>query len=163
MSEVGQARLSKSQIWKAPSEGGEPVQITQKGGLSPLESPDGKFLYYSSHSRLWKVPVGGGPETQALESLNHPSVFAVVHDGIYFIPKPRLPGDASIQFLRFADGRIQRIASIEKPPFVGLSVSRDGRFLLYTQVDQEGSDLMLVENLSFGSSNRISKLLYLVE
>ena len=32
------------------------------------------------------------------------------------------------------------------PPFLGLSVSRDGRWLLYSQVDLHGADLMLVEN-----------------
>ena len=38
-----------------------------------LESSDGKFLYYvkneKERQRLWKVPVGGGEETQVLESV----------------------------------------------------------------------------------------------
>jgi hypothetical protein len=29
-----------------PVEGGERIQITRKGGLDPLVSPDGKSIYY---------------------------------------------------------------------------------------------------------------------
>jgi uncharacterized protein YdeI (BOF family) len=52
---------------------------------------------------------------------------------------------ASIQFLSFADGAITTIIAIAKPVFLGLTVSPDGKSLLYTQIDQEVSDLMLVE------------------
>jgi hypothetical protein len=48
--------------------------------------------------------------------------------------------------LNTTTGTIQRIASIEKPVGVGLTVSPDRRWILYAQADQAGSDLMLVEN-----------------
>jgi hypothetical protein len=49
-------------VWKIPANGGGQVQVTRKGGFAPLESPDGKFLYYTkalSATSVWKVPVGG--------------------------------------------------------------------------------------------------------
>ena len=75
--------------------------------------------------------------------------FAISTDGIYFIPPPSLktPRDYTIEFLRFASGKIETFARLEKPPFIGMAGSPDGRWLLYTQTDQAGCDLMLVENL----------------
>jgi Tol biopolymer transport system component len=37
------------QVWKIPAEGGQAVQVTKKGGLAaPVESPDGKTIYYTT-------------------------------------------------------------------------------------------------------------------
>jgi hypothetical protein len=62
------------------------------------------------------------------------------------------PG-SSIQFLSFANNQIKPVASFEKPldfsGLGGLAVSPDGGSLLFTQFEQDGSELMLVEN--FGS------------
>nr|MBA2647064.1 hypothetical protein [Pyrinomonadaceae bacterium] len=44
---------------------------------------------------------------------------------------------------------IKKITSVEvEPPwwYPGLSVSPDERWVLYTQYDRKGSDIMLVEN-----------------
>jgi hypothetical protein len=50
---------------------------------------------------------------------------------------------ASIQFLSTTDRQITTVLVVDKPVFLGLTVSPDGRSLLYTHIDQEGSDLML--------------------
>jgi Tol biopolymer transport system component len=50
------ARTGEQQIWKIPADGGEAVQITHDGGFGPLESPGGKFLYYS---KLCSPPASG--------------------------------------------------------------------------------------------------------
>jgi len=89
------------------------------------------------------MPGAGGEEKQVLESA-HSQSFSVTDQGIYFIKGPA--ASASIYFLRFSTGAIRTIYSIPKPVFFGFSVSPDGRSILYTQIDQQGSDLMLVEN-----------------
>ena len=131
-----------------PAGGGEAVQVTRKGGLANLESPDGKWVYYTkgfSESSLWKMPRDGGEETQVLEWVQQ-SFFAVFNEGIYFIPRPDSNGRYSLQFFNFATKRIRTITTIERPAFLYLSVSPDGRWILYSQINQSGSDLMLVEN-----------------
>src|SRR5262249_25374178 len=40
-------RTGRFEIWKVPREGGSATQITFTGGFAAVESPDGKFLYYS--------------------------------------------------------------------------------------------------------------------
>jgi Tol biopolymer transport system component len=136
-------RSGELQVWKMPASGGEPVQVTKGGGMWPAESPDGKFLYYANKGGLWRRPVAGGEENQVLESA-HSQSFTVTDQGIYFIKGPA--ASSSIQFFRFTTGAVTTVYAIPKPVFFGLSVSPDGLSILYTQIDQQGSDLMLVEN-----------------
>ena len=131
--------------------------MTRKGGFVALESPDGKWLYYTRAEEeaagLWKVPVDGGEEAKVLESVN-PRAIAVTAEGIYFLtddgfePAGTRRPLASLQFLSFATGKTKPIATVEKAPLglTGLTVSPDRRWILYTRTDQQGSDLMLVEN-----------------
>jgi Tol biopolymer transport system component len=142
-------RTGENEIWKIPTSGGEAVRVTQKGGFEAFESPDGKFVYYTKSEEgaegLWRMPRNGGEETKVLESVAARG-FAVVKEGIYFIPRPTAAGRYSIQFLDFATKRIRSISTIESEIGSYLSFSPNGRWILYSQIDQRGSDLMLVEN-----------------
>jgi len=59
------ARTHDFQVWKAPAEGGSPVQVTARGGHAALASPDGKYVYYAksqyANPEIWQVGqlVGG--------------------------------------------------------------------------------------------------------
>jgi hypothetical protein len=91
------------------------------------------------------MPVSGGEESQVLPSV-HWRAFFLVTDGIYFIPEPGTDGKSSIQFLSFATPKVKTVAPMSGPTSEGLSVSPDGGFSLFSQLDEAGSDLMLVEN-----------------
>jgi Tol biopolymer transport system component len=140
-------RTGRWEVWKVPAGGGEALQVTHNGGEVPFESPDGKLLYYRKEvdSSLWKMPVNGGEESRVLPDIGG-DLFCPVNGGIYFVPTPGTNTSYSIQFLSFATGKVRTVAPMSAPPAEGLSVSPDGRFLLFSQVDQTGSDLMLVEN-----------------
>ena len=143
-------RTGDYQVWKMPAGGGEAVQVTRKGGLAAIESPDGKSLYYGKDlefpTSLWKVPLDGGQEIEILDPLSNPWNFAVAKEGIYFLPTSEATGGVPVEFFSFATGEIKTVATVGKAVWVGLAVSPDGRTILYTQIDQQGSDLMLVEN-----------------
>ncbi len=142
----------KGEIQKVPADGGSAVLVGGNAGWGPVESPDGKFIYSISVEHpvegfvLVRTPKDGGPSQQVLDSLLYGQNYAVVDDGIYFIPRQDPRSGYSIQFLNTATGKSQKVASIEKPIGVGLAVSPDRRKILYAQVDQGGSDLMLVED-----------------
>jgi Tol biopolymer transport system component/DNA-binding winged helix-turn-helix (wHTH) protein len=143
-------RTGRYEVWKVSAGGGEAVQVTRNGGGTAFESPDGKFVYYLEgdyRGGLWKMPASGGEENQILPSVFLRNFF-LVNDGIYFIPEPGADGKFSIQFLNIATGKVKTVAPVSQVshPMEGLSVSPDGRFLLFSQNDEAGSDLMLVEN-----------------
>ena len=146
-------RTGRWEVWRLPAEGGQAVQVTHEGGAIPFESLDGKKVYYQKKlaaSDVWQVPVAGGEETRVLGPAGQLQ-FAVVADGIYFI-EPGPPGYAgwikgnSLKFFSFAKGTAEKVFDIKYLPQVGLSLSPDGRYVLFSQVDPFGVDLMLVEN-----------------
>ena len=126
-----------------PIGGGKEIQLTRNGGETALESPDGKSIYYTLSSGLWKMPLSGGEESQVLPSVLG-RAFSLVKEGIYFIPGPPFR-KSSIQFLSFVTGEVKTVAPMSAPSFFDLSFSPDG-FLLFSQIDEVKSDLMLVEN-----------------
>ena len=149
------------QVWKAPAAGGEAVQVTKQGGHYGFESPDGKFVFYTKpegslweQPAVWRVPAEGGEEVAVLDSPRPVSfrAWAVVEQGIYFIDVERseaLVAESFLKFFRFDTGRVTRIASLGEQPGTGgvhVAVSPDGGWILYTQDDQTGADLMLLEN-----------------
>jgi hypothetical protein len=67
-------------------------------------------------------------------------------DGLYWMPL-RQPGEPiDIRFRPYEGGEERLLARVPKLIQPGLSVSPDGRWVLYTQMDQFGSDLNLVED-----------------
>ncbi len=138
-----------SGIWKIRSDGGGAVQICGKGDM-PQESPDGKFVYYSdgwpSPLSVWRIPVGGGVENKVLDSVNPSTLWTVTPGGIYHFGVADDRGYSELRLYEFATGKVRKLFTIEHRLEYGLSISPDGRTILYAQVDESGSDLMLVEN-----------------
>jgi len=140
-----------TEIWKMPSRGGEAIQVTRvdKGDVDiPRESPDGKWLYYSRGwpaQSVWKMPVAGGDSTRVLEAIAPMGKWTVGPDGIYFFTEPHEKGHTDLSVYEFATGRTGKIRTMGRP-IGGVAVSPDGRTILYTQLDEAGSDLMLVDN-----------------
>jgi Tol biopolymer transport system component/DNA-binding winged helix-turn-helix (wHTH) protein len=146
-------RSGSLQVWRMPAEGGAAAQVTKQGGFEGFESFDGKFLYYAKGRDvpgIWRIPVGGGEETPVLDHRRAGlwRSWAVAEQGIYFVTA-ETPGRPLLEYFSFASGRVTQIAKLERPirqNVRGISLSPDGRWILYTQMDQSGSDIMLMEN-----------------
>ena len=145
---------SNQQIWKMPVTGGPAVQVTKNGGFDNVESPDGQFLYFTKGYQvpgIWRIPVAGGEETLALNQhrAGQWRYWAVQEQGIYFATAETLEHPL-LEFFSFATGKATPLATLEKKisyfGFAGLDVSPNGRWLIWQQLDQEGSDIMLLEN-----------------
>jgi Tol biopolymer transport system component/DNA-binding winged helix-turn-helix (wHTH) protein len=137
------------EVWRMPASGGRPSRVTYRGGYNAFESPDGRMLYYAKKgaSGLWRRGPDGEDETLVLGALEpfDWGNWAVTDDGIYFIRREAT--GPTIRFYSFATGWSSPVARLDDVPERRLlAVSPDGRVLLYTHVDRDESDLLLVED-----------------
>jgi Tol biopolymer transport system component len=142
---------SDSQPWKAPVAGGAAWHVPLDKGTGPTESADGKFIYFrrtQNPTGIFRVPTAGGPEESVLELKEAPpwGYWTVVENGIYFVEIDDKP---KIKFLDLSTRRITDIWTMERPALTGdagLAVSPDGQWLLFTQLVNGGSDIMIVND-----------------
>jgi hypothetical protein len=138
-------RTGRFEVWKVRPDGTGEAQVTHDGGFMALESEDGTGLYYTKSdgaSALWSRPVAGGEERVVVDAV-YGRNFAVTKHRIYLM-RDRAAG-VVLQSLEPVSGRISALAALGRFVFLGLSVSPDERWALYSQADVVGSDLMLVE------------------
>ena len=137
------------QIWKMPFQGGTPVRVTKNGGLGPVESADGRYLYYAKYEQggLWRMPLQGGEETELLSDIGGGGWvdWALAANGIYFLKYGKFP-QVSIDLFEFSSGKTIPIWNLDKEPGWGLDLSSDGRSIVYIQNEFSESNLMLVRN-----------------
>ncbi len=139
------------QVWRAPTDGGPAIQVTKNGGFAAFESPDGRRLYYTKYDAagIWTVPVDGGEErlVHDLPPTGYWGYWDIGRRGLYFVNPEAKPRPA-IELFDLATRRATRIAELEKQPIrwtPGFSVARDERSIVFSQWEQGGSDVMLVE------------------
>jgi Tol biopolymer transport system component/DNA-binding winged helix-turn-helix (wHTH) protein len=145
-------RSGNWQVWRREISTGKETQITQHGGFAAFESYDAKTLYYAKFDRggIWKMPVGGGQEVLVTDSLHvgYWGNFAVTDNGLYLVDADAKNGPA-ILYYNFQTQRLSPILTFEKGPVPwtpNLAASRDGRTLLYAQVEFANSTISMAEN-----------------
>lgn len=141
------------QTWKIALANGRPQQITTAHGYLAMESPDGRWIYFTKNDEpgIWRIPAtSAGPKTET-RVLPQPAdgywgYWAVTARGIYF-----LNATQPVWNIQLWDPRTHRISTIvaldrHSPPFSGISVAKDGDELLITDKDNASSHITLVQN-----------------
>ncbi len=149
------SRSGRLQVWKMAPDGSDAVQVTKNGGFEPRESPDGQWLYYArdrGSSSIWRIPASGGEETPVYDFQQKAlsRMWSVLNDGIYFAVAESSTRSA-IKFYSFTNGSVKTVIDgiddgIMPNSISGLTISPDGRWVLFPLVIQRGSDLMMIEN-----------------
>jgi hypothetical protein len=85
---------------------------------------------------------GAALAVKGMPPLNDRSQYTVVPGGIYFVPTS---APKSIQYFDFASRQIRKVSELDKETGNGLSVSPDGRWILYTQ-GEATANIMLVDH-----------------
>lgn len=145
-------RTGRGEIWRIPADGGGPEeQLTQEGGIFAFESLDGAMLYYKRAQRdteLLGRPIGDGEERVILPCV--PSFgYAVVKGGIVHHDCGSQDFGASARRTLYlweeATGLRRAIGSVEADWLYGLTVSPDGKYIIYGR-GIGTADLMMIEN-----------------
>jgi hypothetical protein len=92
------------------------------------------------------MPADGGETTKVIDGVSTGGQWTVGTSGIYFFTTPDAKGRSEICLYEFTNGKTKKIVTVERSAGIKIAVSPDGRTILYPQFDQQGSDLMLVEN-----------------
>lgn len=142
----------KNEIWKVQVTGGEPEQVTERGGFAPIPWKNG-IVYYvkdpDNAPEIWQVPLNGGQEKKVIDNLGTGlwAQWTVTSAGIYFV-KLESDGKYAIELRRIPEGKTDRVFDLDSPPALstwGLSVSPDLHTILYTQKEAR-SQIMVVKN-----------------
>jgi Tol biopolymer transport system component/DNA-binding winged helix-turn-helix (wHTH) protein len=136
-------------VYRCSASGGEAILVSKDPfGSNPQESFDGGTVYFEGRSRepvLKRVTlVPGQPVTESeVDAFPQPiGPWILSPGGIYLVPAdaPR-----SLRYYDFASKQIRPIFEVDRNFGSGLSVSPDGRWILYSQVGDVNSDIMLVD------------------
>jgi Tol biopolymer transport system component len=147
-------RSGEMQIWKVPAQGGQAIQVTKHGGALAFETPDGRELYYIIDSRypeLWQRNLRSGEEHRVSEVPDIPDYnsYQITNDGIYFTIPDSSGSDvhSSLRYFSFVTRKMRTVTPLGNMMWThGISISKDGRTILYSQQDHLNQNIMLVEN-----------------
>jgi Tol biopolymer transport system component len=137
-------------LYRVAPEGGSPERVTETPGYNVKQSKDGRFLYFfASSSMNGEIHVldRASDHEQALPGMPkvvYPTDWTLGSKGIFFVDWGQKP---SIDFYDFGLGHFARKIPLHRQPYMwgGLALSADETWLAYSQVNQRGSHLMLVE------------------
>ena len=107
-------------------------------------------------SSLWRQPAKGGAAVKVLDGVVLAN-FVVLDGGIYYIDRPSgergihyldMPagGETRLRYFDFATRTSTTVARNLGNVDIPLTVSRDGRTILFPRLDSSVNDLMLVSN-----------------
>ncbi len=154
-------RTGSQEIWKMSASGGSPLQVTHNGAHLFRESHDGKWLYFSRDPSdgIWRMSAsnsGSGPVPGETLVIGPP--YKVQSEGwtitpteIVFIDRATSTQRAAIRAYNIATKQIRWILALTElfpdRSDIGVSVSPDSQWVLYSQLDRSGSNIMVADHV----------------
>jgi Tol biopolymer transport system component/DNA-binding winged helix-turn-helix (wHTH) protein len=136
-------------LYRIPSSGGPAERFTAQTSTYSLVSAQRLIFNVLQPTGvvLWSKPVDGGAEAplEGMPIIRYEDSWAVAPTGIYYTDSFSQP--MRVHFYDFASRHTRAVMTLKKPPIPGvgpgISVSPDGRWLLYGQAGDESSEIML--------------------
>ena len=95
---------------------------------------------------IWRISVDGGGETKLIDGVSTTGQWTTGPDGVYYFATPDSTGRSEMRLYESSTGRTTTILTAERSVTFRIAVSPDGRTIFYPQMDDQGSDLVLVED-----------------
>ncbi len=136
-------------VWKAPAQGGPAIMVAAIPATYALESPDGRFVYFSRNRRLWRADTDGrnAEQVPGMPGLIYlEDEWVIANNGIYFLWHENR--NVELRFFDLQRRTIRKVDSLGKDNlgWIGsLALSSDGKTLYYPHVDQQTSDLVAID------------------
>jgi Tol biopolymer transport system component/DNA-binding winged helix-turn-helix (wHTH) protein len=139
------------ELYRCPAQGGDAALLdAEQDPISPTESADGKVLYFPNrnlNANMMMLELDQ-PGAKSKPVPNMPAIlvetqWVLVSNGIYFT---RQDAPRTVSFYDFGTRQTRPIFTADRDLDDGMSVSPDGRYMLYAQVDENNSSVMLVNN-----------------
>lgn len=138
-----------ARIFRVAPSGGSAQVLTSARGYCPKESPDGQSVYFAISSGATTTldaaslnPTGTEFRVEGMPPLSFVMNWTIVRDGVYFFPAEDFK---TLSYFDFATKRVHPVFKVTGASLFGTSVSPDGRYILYSLIDQGRSDIMLVD------------------
>jgi Tol biopolymer transport system component len=136
-------RTGRYEIWKIRPDGSSETQVTTGSGSTAVESPDGRYVYYTNmlNRAVFKMPVEGGPASKVLDSVTG-RMFTITEHGFFF--GALIGTQRELRFFDFATNSVRIVAPLSNWGYA--DVSPDERWAVYPRSEYWGTNIMLVEN-----------------
>lgn len=137
-------------IWKIKFSARSPELALAFDALYAVEDESGTGLYVAEAGRppiLAHINLQTKVRRTIFPGIASPAAIATSRQGVYFLTAPDAAGRSEVRFQKSGASTSKVIRRIDKPVDSGLGVSCDGRVVVYSQVDQAESTLMLVEGM----------------
>lgn len=143
-------RSGGRQLWRVPSVGGTPQQVTQNGADFGVECGDGESILYVKNGELSRLNLRDGTETPMAKNLNQAD-FDIAGSDLYVATRSRAEF-VTVEKISLVTGERSIVATDVGPRPIGIgtiAVSPDGEYLLFERLDQNDSEIMMIEGSEF--------------
>jgi Tol biopolymer transport system component/DNA-binding winged helix-turn-helix (wHTH) protein len=147
----GSNRSGSWQVWKMSSDGsGGAQQMTTGGGMVGIESADAQWLYFTHYGEpgLWRCSIAGGPEKKIFDGPPTGNLNYWTLSGGHIYSLAEHDGRFTLQRVDPETGRSQIVHTLkhDPTPFAGISLTPDGKRVIFAELDRASSGLTLVEH-----------------
>ncbi|CAM2069233.1 PD40 domain-containing protein [Sulfidibacter corallicola] len=136
------------EIRRWSSNGGSAVPFVGDHAFYGEESVDGAWFFFTRRDRdgIWRRPLVGGREVRVVSGIppRHLDNWGLSRDRLFFAATRE--GETVAASVNFAGEELREYGVLPRMASPSLSVSRDGKRLLYARVARFEVDLMLIRN-----------------